>query len=138
MDKTPHGYVPNTPLLHEMRLDKEPFEMIKNGRKTVELRLNDERRKCIKPGDLIRLLLRDSDEMILIRVTALYRAESFAILFETGGLLAKCGWGNLTPSEAAQMMRKYYSEEDEIMHGALGIEFSVIIKEPIETPIIAL
>ena len=138
MNKTPHGSGPDIPALHEMRLDKEPFEMIKDGRKTVELRLNDQRRRAIKPGDLIRLQLRDSDKIILIKTTALYRADSFAILFETRGLLGKCGWGHLTPGEAALEMRKYYSEEDEKRNGALGIEFTVIIKEPMETPIISL
>ncbi|MBB1548964.1 MAG: DUF3850 domain-containing protein [Clostridiales bacterium] len=29
---------------HEMKLNNEPFERIKNGTKTIELRLNDEKR----------------------------------------------------------------------------------------------
>ena len=28
---------------HEMKLNNEPFERIKNGTKTIELRLNDEK-----------------------------------------------------------------------------------------------
>ena len=29
---------------HEMKLNNEPFERIKNGTKTIEMRLNDEKR----------------------------------------------------------------------------------------------
>jgi len=32
-------------MLHKIHLKKEPFEKIKNGRKTIELRLNDEKRQ---------------------------------------------------------------------------------------------
>lgn len=31
--------------MHEMRLHNEPFVLIKNGTKTIELRLNDEKRR---------------------------------------------------------------------------------------------
>lgn len=37
-----------------MRLHNSPFKLIKNGTKTIELRLNDEKRKLIKVGDIIR------------------------------------------------------------------------------------
>ena len=37
----------------EMRLCPEPFEMIKSGKKTIELRLNDEKRRPIRNGDRI-------------------------------------------------------------------------------------
>lgn len=38
-----------------MRLHKEPFELIKNGSKTIELRLYDEKRQMINLGDTITL-----------------------------------------------------------------------------------
>ena len=34
-------------MIHEMRLHNEPFTKIKLGKKTIELRLNDEKRKLI-------------------------------------------------------------------------------------------
>jgi ASC-1-like (ASCH) protein len=37
----------------EMRLHKEPFEEIKAGIKKEEVRINDAKRKSIKPGDII-------------------------------------------------------------------------------------
>lgn len=38
---------------HEMKLNNEPFERIKNGTKTIELRLNDEKGQLLKIKDLI-------------------------------------------------------------------------------------
>ena len=38
---------------HNMNLSPVPFEMIKSGQKTIELRLNDEKRQRIKTGDTI-------------------------------------------------------------------------------------
>ncbi len=36
---------------YEMKLNNEPFKAIKNGTKTLELRLNDEKRKQLIVGD---------------------------------------------------------------------------------------
>ena len=40
-------------MIHKMKLNKNPFERIKNGTKTVEFRLYDEKRQQIKIGDKI-------------------------------------------------------------------------------------
>ena len=39
--------------VHNMKLNPYPFEMIKSGQKTIELRLLDEKRQLIKVGDTI-------------------------------------------------------------------------------------
>ncbi len=41
-------------MVHEMLLAPKPFEMMKSGQKTIELRLYDEKRKHIQIGDRIR------------------------------------------------------------------------------------
>ena len=38
---------------HFMKLDPQPFESIKSGEKTIELRLFDEKRQLINVGDTI-------------------------------------------------------------------------------------
>lgn len=40
-------------MIHNMKLHSTPFEMIKSGKKTFELRLYDEKRQKIKVGDEI-------------------------------------------------------------------------------------
>ncbi len=38
----------------DMKLRKEPFDRIRNGAKTIEYRLNDEKRSLLRIGDYIR------------------------------------------------------------------------------------
>ncbi|MDY0407970.1 DUF3850 domain-containing protein [Paracerasibacillus soli] len=40
-------------MLHKMSLYIAPFQSIKSGRKTVEVRLNDEKRRKVNIGDTI-------------------------------------------------------------------------------------
>ena len=40
-------------MLHKMKLNESPFERIKNGTKTIEFRLYDEKRQQVKVGDQI-------------------------------------------------------------------------------------
>lgn len=39
--------------IHRMKLNNKPFTMIKNGRKNIELRLYDEKRRKLNIGDEI-------------------------------------------------------------------------------------
>ena len=43
--------------MHEMKLNNGPFESIKNGTKTIELRLNDEKRQLLKVNDIIYIIM---------------------------------------------------------------------------------
>ena len=110
----------------EMKLNDTPFYQLKNGEKTVELRLADEKRRRIRVGDMITFKRRAAvQETLCARVVALHRATSFAALFATE-LFAKCGWGSLSPAEAVGAMRQYYSEAEEEKYGALGIEIEIL------------
>ena len=51
-------------MIHEMRLNNEPFNKIKEGTKTVELRLLDEKRKTLRVGDKIIFTNRANNEKI--------------------------------------------------------------------------
>ena len=44
-------------MIHKMKLNENPFERIKNGTKTVEFRLYDEKRQQIKIGNKINYRL---------------------------------------------------------------------------------
>ena len=57
---------------HDMHLDEEFFELIKNDKKHIEYRLNDEKRKQIKIGDTITFYKRPLEiEKIKVKVTDL-------------------------------------------------------------------
>ena len=56
-------------MLHKMKLNEGPFERIKNGTKTIEFRLYDEKRQQIKVGDKIEFSkLPDLQEKLLVDI----------------------------------------------------------------------
>ncbi|MBO4878381.1 MAG: DUF1810 family protein [Ruminococcus sp.] len=109
-------------MLHNMKLKDEPFAMIEDGRKTIELRLNDEKRRKVQPGDFICFThITQPERMIQVRVTALHPFPGFRELFEA--LPAeKCGFA---PGETVPdgYMDSFYPVEEQKRYGVLGIEF---------------
>ena len=65
-------------MLHKMKLNESPFERIKNGSKTIEFRLYDEKRQKVKIGDKIEFSkLPDLQEKLLVDVTGLLKKIVF-------------------------------------------------------------
>ena len=110
---------------HIMHLSEEPFNWIKEGRKVVEVRLYDEKRKRIEIGDVIVFKKLNGDEEIKVKVKGLLRFESFEnlFLFIPKKYLAH---ESLSLSEQIERIRRYYSEEKEKKYGVLAIWFEVI------------
>ena len=107
-------------MLHKMRLKEDPFERIKNGTKTVEFRLYDEKRKNIKIGDKIEFSkLSNQDEKLLVEVLDLYISDSFENLFRKLGLDEK------EIIRKVDAMNVFYSKEEEKEFGVLGIKIRV-------------
>ncbi len=105
-----------------MKLTPSPFEMIRSGKKTIELRLFDEKRRQIKPGDRIVFTNTASGEILEKSVAKLYRFDSFEELFKSLPLL-QCGYTEndvccAQPSD----MEQYYSPEEQKKYGVVGIE----------------
>lgn len=112
-------------MTHEMKLSKEPFDEIANGKKTIELRLYDEKRQRIKIGDKIRFSLMDCpSRQIETLVIDLHRFGSFRELFLTH-LFDKCGCGSLSIDASVEGMRQYYTESEEEKYGIVGIEICI-------------
>ena len=108
-------------MLHKMKLQLSPFEMIKNGTKTIELRLYDEKRQKVQVGDFIEFTcLDDVIQKIQTRVTALHRYSTFAELY--AALPKEKLEYNLTDTPDPNHMDDYYSREDQEKYGVLGIE----------------
>ncbi len=112
---------------HYMKLKPFPFEMIKSGNKTIELRLFDEKRQKIKVGDYIEFTNIQTGDVITAEVLALHRFDSFKELYENLPL-TRCGYtednvGNAHYSD----MNEYYSEIDQKKYGVVGIELSLMV-----------
>ncbi len=111
---------------HRMKLNPEPFALIRSGIKTIELRLYDEKRQQISVGDRIRFLHREDGTALWVEVVALHRFDSFAELYEHLPLL-KCGYTEETVGEArSEDMAQFYQKEEEMRYGVLGIEVKLI------------
>ncbi len=113
-------------MTHEMNLRPEPFEKIRTGAKTIELRLYDEKRRKIRVGDTIIFTnTKDEARKIEAVVKNLYIFESFGELFQSLPLL-KCGYTAETVKNASPAdMNKYYSRGLQKKYKALGIEIEV-------------
>lgn len=112
---------------HTMNLRPSPFSMIKSGAKTIELRLYDEKRKGIVPGDTIRFCnSKNTSETILTKVLELYVFDTFDELYEKLPLL-ECGYTEDDIYRAsAKDMDKYYLHERQQQFGVVGIRIAVI------------
>lgn len=112
---------------HSMNLDSVPFEMIKSGIKTIELRLYDEKRRKIKVGDMIVFAQNDgSAETLNTKVIAMYVFDSFETLYKKLPL-EKCGYTSENISSAkAEDMEYYYTKSQQKKYGVIGIELILI------------
>lgn len=108
-----------------MKLCPEPFEMIKDGRKTIELRLWDEKRQKIKIGDTIVFTNTADGQKLKATVLNLHRFDNFEALYRALPLL-KCGYTEEDIGTAqASDMEAYYSADEQAKYGVVGIELSI-------------
>ena len=111
-------------MLHKMKLNESPFERIKNGTKTIEFRLFDEKRQLVKVGDKIEFSkLPDLNEKILVDVLELYQERTFKELFD------KLGDNEEIAKKNAESMYTIYSPEEEAKYGVLGIKIKIDVDD---------
>jgi len=107
-------------MLHKMKLNESPFEMIKNGTKTIEFRLYDEKRQGVKIGDKIEFSkLPDLQEKLLVDVLELYQEDTFEKLFR------KLSFNEEEVIRKIRAMHEIYSPEKEQQYGVLGIKIKI-------------
>ncbi len=112
-------------MTHNMKLHASPFERIKSGKKTIELRLFDEKRQQIKIGDEIIFMNSSTGETLSATVVKLHVFKDFAQLYKALPLL-QCGYtaenvDKATPAD----MEEYYSLAEQSKYGVVGIELSL-------------
>ena len=113
-------------MIHEMRLNNEPFNKIKEGTKTVELRLLDEKRKALRVGDKIIFTNRANNEKIDVVITNLFKADSFEPIYEK---YSKVAMGYNEEDDAKpEDMEEYYSKEEIKKYGCIAIEIEKVLK----------
>ncbi|WP_449536361.1 ASCH domain-containing protein [Ferdinandcohnia sp. Marseille-Q9671] len=108
--------------VHQMGLYGEYFKSIKEGRKSVEVRLNDEKRRKIKVGDTIEFIkVPEQDETLQVQVIELRKYDTFKEMYEDIPFKDfDCeGW---TMEEMVNGTYEIYSPEQEKEWGTLAIK----------------
>ena len=112
---------------HVMNLHDAPYDMIKSGRKTIELRLYDEKRRLIAVGDEIEFInSRDPSRSLICAVRGIYVFDSFRDLYGALPLLS-CGYTQEDVDTASHTdMDRYYTKEQQERYGVVGIEIELL------------
>ncbi len=110
--------------MHEMHLNHEPFLTIRNGTKTIELRLLDEKRRNIHVNDFI--LFKDclTHEEIKVRVVGLHIYPNFYELYKHFDPIT-LGYSKnevVHPKD----MEEFYPMDLQEKYGVVGIEIALI------------
>ena len=112
-----------TGITHQFRLHQVPFDLIAKGQKTIEARLNDEKRQRIKIGDEIVFVSRVNEDMLRAEVINLFYSPTFRELFEAHDVRA---FGGDDVDSTVDAMSKYYTADDQERYGVVGIEIKLI------------
>ena len=116
---------------YTMRLSETPFRQLKNGTKTIELRLNDEKRRRIKIGDTIQFInLEDKKDTLMTKVVDIYTFDSFADLYSVLPL-EDLGYDETEFSTASPKdMDKFYTPEEQSHYGVVGFRIELKKNKP--------
>ena len=106
-------------MLHKMNLAPKPFKSICIGKKTIEMRLYDEKRAKIQIGDEIEFENTCTHQKIMCSVINLTRYNDFFELYSKCNKVA-IGY-DATETANAEDMYEYYSPEQIQKNGVLAI-----------------
>ena len=109
----------------ELRLNCGPFESIKAGTKTIEMRLLDEKRQQYNIGDVLIFKKRPEEtETISAKIINLHKFKSFADLYSKFNKI-QLGYKENETAKPDDM-NFFYSKEDQQKYGVVGIEIELI------------
>lgn len=108
---------------HNMKLYDNPFNLIRDGLKTIEVRCYDEKRKQVEIGDTI-IFTHYDDEQQTIRVIVrdMQIFNSFAELYSSFPM-SMFGYNNVSVEDMVMSARDIYNEEQEKQYGVIAIIF---------------
>lgn len=109
-----------------MKLAEGPFERIKTGEKTLELRVNDEKRRMIKLGDLVTFRkFPRLEEEITTQVIGLLHYKKFDQLINDMPA-SLMGYKEKDKAWLKESMYTIYSPEEEQEYGVVGIRLKKV------------
>lgn len=113
---------PGSVKTYVMNVIKKYFKSLKNGSKVIESRVNDVRRKKIKPGDIIKFTQSDrANKYIYARVKRVTEYKDFTELFTKEGV-EKTGNKGKSVEQANAIMHRFYTDDEIVKNGVVAIE----------------
>ncbi len=110
--------------MHKMRLNSNSFQKIVSRKKTIEMRLYDEKRSYIRQGDLVEFACEELRLKMLCKVLKIYKYNNFEELYLNHD---KISLGYDDNEEAnPKDMEAIYSKENIEKYGVLGIELKFL------------
>lgn len=110
-------------MVHKMHLHSLPFSQIKEGSKTIEARLNDEKRQSLIVGDIIEFTKRPENiKAVQAKIVGLLKFDSFKQLFKAR---PASQFGGVDIKDLLGSIHKHYSVADEYKYGVVGIEIAL-------------
>jgi ASC-1-like (ASCH) protein len=118
-------------IYHYLSVIEPYFSLIKQGIKTIELRLNDEKRQSMNIGDFIVIERNDKNsnlnncenEKISAKIIELIKADNF---FELRKIIDIKEAGFENTENLIQILNSFYSQKRQKKHGVLGIRIRLI------------
>lgn len=111
---------------HTMGLFEEYLNDIKNGGKTIEVRLNDEKRRKIEAGDTIRFIKVPRDgESIAAEVIGLEVFPTFKDMYENVSA-EDMGAGGSSVEEMVENTYEIYTPQQERAYGTVAIKIKYL------------
>lgn len=111
---------------YEMSLNDEYFTAVKDGRKTVELRVRDEKRKALRSGDRITFSKKsDPMQKLFTRVKGCYLYEDFECLTEDF-TVDEFGFHGRSKESVVKLANEIYGREKVKKYGALAIKLELL------------
>ena len=92
------------------------------GNKTIESRLNDEKRRDFKIGDELVFVSREDGSEITTTITELHYFPNFVTLFKN---VPTEKFGATSSESLLEEIEQFYSESDQTQWGVVGIEFEI-------------
>lgn len=111
-----------------IHLDEDIFEIVKNGTKKIELRVNDEKRRKLKEGDTIVFLKRPEEkEKIEAYIEKLEYYNTFKEAtdnYEIEDIYTK----DYTKEGFLKLLSRFYTDEEIKKYGVVAIKFKITKK----------
>lgn len=109
-----------------VHLHPEVFEIVLDGNKDVEIRVNDEKRRKLHVGDtLVFLKNPDEIEKLTAKVTNLVYFNNFEEVVAYYDM-KRIYLEGVTKEDYINLMKKFYSDEEVKEYGVVAIEFELI------------